>query len=390
VKELLFISASASVENAVRAMKTGALDFLVKPVEPDQIRLYVQKAFSLPGDEETGTGTFPEASSGRHTIVTQDKRMFRLLNLAEQVADSQASVLIQGGSGTGKELFARYIHQQSNRCDGPFVAVNCAALPETLLESELFGYEKGAFTGALSKKPGKFELASNGTILLDEITEMQLHLQAKLLRVIQEHEVDRIGGLKPVAVNVRVIATTNRDILDTIQKGDFREDLYYRLNIIPLKIPPLRERGADKALLAEHFIKKYNAIDGRDVKGLTDNALDYLDHLPLKGNVRELENIIRRAVLLSRGEWLEAEDLSFEDVLEHTSEKCPEPSSSGKVTDIQKDFMTGSLKEIEQRAIMHTLNQTDGNRTHAANVLGISVRTLRNKLNEYKKMKTIP
>jgi two-component system response regulator FlrC len=373
-------------------MKTGALDFLIKPVAPEQLRVYVQKAFALPADKETGTDAFPGEAEGaieKHTIVTRDRRMLRLLKLAEQVADSQASVLIQGESGTGKELFARFIHQKSKRCGGPFVAVNCAALPESLLESELFGYEKGAFTGALSKKPGKFELADNGTILLDEITEMQLHLQAKLLRVIQEHEVDRIGGLKPVTVNVRVIATTNRDIRETIQNGDFREDLYYRLNIIPLKIPALRERGEDKALLAEHFITKYNAIDGRDVKGLTKKALQYLEGLSLKGNVRELENIIRRAVLLSSGEWIEAEDLSFEEILEDPPEERLEPSGSAKDAEMNSDFIAGSLKEIEQRAIMHTLNQTDGNRTHAANVLGISVRTLRNKLNEYKKMEAV-
>ncbi len=391
VKALLFISASASIENAINAMKTGALDFLIKPITPEQIRLYTQKAFHLQAAAAStakldSRDSGREVSSEKYRIVTRDRRMLRLLNLVKQVADSQASVLIEGESGTGKELFARCIHQQSKRCNGPFVAVNCAALPEALLESELFGYEKGAFTGAVSKKPGKFELADNGTILLDEVTEMQLHLQAKLLRVIQEHEVDRVGGVKPVAVNVRVVATTNRNIRDVVQAGEFREDLFYRLNIIPLKIPALRDRGEDKALLAEHFVKKYNAIDGRDVKGLTNKALDYLNRLPLKGNVRELENIIRRAVLLTGGEWIDVEDLSLENILDEPAENLSILPDSEKCTDLTDNFIVGSLKEIEQKAIMRALDQTDGNRTHAASVLGISVRTLRNKLNEYKKL----
>lgn len=390
IAEILFASENASIENAVEAMKAGALDFLIKPVTVEQVRLYADKAFCLSKDRSStaSTGSSDDVSLEKYTIVTQNVRMQRLLNLARQVADSQASVLIQGESGTGKELFARYIHQMSKRRHGPFVAVNCAALPESLLESELFGYEKGAFTGAVSKKPGKFELADGGTILLDEISEMQLHLQAKLLRVIQEREVDRVGGLKPVPVDVRVIATTNRDIRNEIQEGHFREDLYYRLNIIPLKIPALRERGDDKMLLTEHFIKKFNAIDGRNVKGLTIEARRYLERLPLKGNVRELENLIRRAVLLAGGDQIDVADMCLEDMPEEGGTGDIDTATSVPSADLTAHLTGVSLKELEQKAIMYALDQTDGNRTHAAKALGISVRTLRNKLNEYKNLET--
>lgn len=390
--ELLFISAEASVENAIEAMKTGALDFLIKPVAFEQIKLFAEKAFRLTGSRQpkASPAATKNATSVRAKIVTQNKEMMRLLNLTRQVADSMASILIQGESGTGKELFARFIHENSNRCNGPFVAVNCAALPEALLESELFGHEKGAFTGAVSKKPGKFELADGGTILLDEITEMQLHLQAKLLRVIQEREVDLVGGLKPIPINVRVIATTNRDVKSMVDKGDFRQDLYYRLNIIPVKIPALRHRTDDIVLLAQHFIEKYNAVDGRNVKGLTKEALSCLEQLPFKGNVREMENIMRRAVLLSDGNWINVADLFLEDVSGANVAKSAASADVTEPINFPNDFMGGSLKEVEQRVIYRTLNQTDGNRTHAAKILGISVRTLRNKLNEYKELKGAP
>jgi transcriptional regulator with PAS, ATPase and Fis domain len=287
-------------------------------------------------------------------------------------------VLIQGESGTGKELFAKFIHEKSDRADQPFIAVNCAALPENLLESELFGHEKGAFTGAISRKTGKFELAHKGTLFLDEITEMQYHLQAKLLRVLQEKIVDRVGGTHPVDVDVRVIATTNRDAKEAVEKGDFRQDLYFRLNTIPLMIPTLTDRKGDIDLLCRFFIKKYSKIDRRDVKGLTKEAEVILNQHSFSGNVRELENIIHRAVLLAESETIEPKDLLME-----TGTTCPETEMP---TTMSQDAvpMPASLKEMEEKMIFHTLDQTEGNRTHAAKILGISVRTLRNKLNEYK------
>ncbi len=304
--------------------------------------------------------------------------MLRILELARQVADSKASVLIQGESGTGKELVARFVHYHSGRRNGPFVAVNCGALPESLLESEMFGHEKGAFTGAVAKKPGKFELAHQGTILLDEISEMAFHLQSKLLRVLQEQEVDRVGGLSPVSVDTRVIATTNQNIRETIEKGSFREDLFYRLNVIPIKIPSLRQRKDDIPMLAQHFIEKYNAIDGRNVKSLTKGALEKLLRFPFPGNVRELENIMERAILLAEGDVIRETDLLLEESLQGVPETPEHPDT------LTVDMLTGPLKEIEKKIIFRTLDQTNGNRTHAAKVLGISVRTLRNKLNEYK------
>jgi two-component system response regulator FlrC len=291
------------------------------------------------------------------------------------VADSQASILVQGESGTGKELIARHIHHCSHRKDNPFVAINCAALPETLLESELFGHEKGAFTGAISQKKGKFEMANHGTLLLDEISEMDLGLQSKLLRVLQEREIDRVGGNNPIPIDVRIIATTNRDIENHIHDGKFREDLYYRLNVIPIHLPPLRERKEDIGLLFDFFIKKYNQIDRRNVKGLTEGALQLLLAMPWKGNVRELENITERAILLCKGDHITEEDLTF-------NRPCQPIHGNGY--HLVSPVPPVTLREVEKKTIFHTLDRTNGNRTHAAEILGISVRTLRNKLNEYR------
>ena len=372
--KVLFLSSRASVNDAVKMMKSGAFDFLMKPVKLKQIRHLVNMAFNENGAKQLTQNQ--ETQSVR--IVTQDTAMFRLLDLAKQVADSSASVFIQGESGTGKELFARFIHEYSLRHNKPFVAVNCSALPESLLESELFGHEKGAFTGAVSRKPGKFELANGGTLLLDEITEMQFHLQSKLLRVLQEREIDRVGGDRPIRLDVRVIATTNRDIKDAIGKGDFREDLFYRLNVIPLKIPPLRERKNDILLLAQHFIEKYNKIDGRSVKSMTNEAINKLIHLPFNGNVRELENLIQRAVLLSDGVTVKEAELMLNE------NRYKDEGLNGSTAEMPLEYMSGPLREVEKRLIFHTLDKTNGNRTHAAQILGITVRTLRNKLNEYK------
>ncbi len=370
--EVLVIGNSIAVDDAVSVMKNGALDYIVKPVAAEKLALFSENVFN--GSQVKQVSKKKEALP----IITVNNQMKRLFTLVDKIADSTASVLVQGESGTGKELLAKYLHEKSGRNNGPFIAVNCAALPENLLESELFGHEKGAFTGAITRKAGKFELANNGTILLDEITEMQFHLQAKLLRVIQEREVDRLGGLSPVKVNVRVVATTNRNMEEIIANGEFREDLYYRLNVIPVVIPPLRNRWEDIIPLAEFFIEKFNRIDGRNVKCLTKEAADLLSGLKFKGNVRELENIIQRAVILSDDESITVENLFLDDKVIQNSEKR---STHQNIPD---DILASPLKDVERKMIYHTLDKTGGNRTHAAKILEISVRTLRNKLNEYK------
>lgn len=364
---VILIADEACVNEAVEAMKLGADDFLLKPLTSKMMELI--HTFVANGSN----GKRKEVPKKRFKIITQNKKMEKLLEIAKDIADSKASIFIQGESGTGKELFARYIHHYSSRRDEPFIAVNCAALPENLLESELFGHEKGAFTGAISRKKGKFELANHGTLLLDEVTEMDYQLQSKLLRVLQEREIDRIGGMNPVPVDVRYLATTNRDIEKQIKDGKFREDLHYRLNVIPFHLPPLRERKDDVPLLAKHFVEKYCELDNRSVKGLTDEAIASLMQMTWKGNVRELENIIERAVLMCKEDLISNKDLFL-------TEKDRQPNF---VT--QPIAPAVSLKEIEKNVILNTIDHTNGNRTHAAEILGISVRTLRNKMNEYRK-----
>ncbi len=364
---VILVSAYGAVESAVEAMKLGAFDFVVKPFPLRVMESLVRRAA---GQRPASSGD-DGSSILKSSIVTKNRRMLGLLDLARTVACSKAPVFLQGESGTGKELFARFIHRKSARRNKPFVAVNCAALPEGLLESELFGHERGSFTGAVSKKLGRFELARGSTIFLDEVGEMHTHLQAKLLRVLQESEVDRVGGLRPVSVDARVVASTNQDLESAMKARKFRPDLYYRLNVIPIKLPPLRDRKDDILPLAEHFIKKYNRIDGRDVKGLTKDAAEALVQMQWPGNVRELENLVERAVLLCQGDLIDQNALFL-------GEQPP-------VVADRSFPLTGSLKEMERKMIFHTLDQTDGNRTHAAEILGVSVRTLRNKLNEYRK-----
>lgn len=375
--QTILLAEDPVVEHAVNLMKLGALDYLVKPVEMEQLKLSSKRALAALKQKETFKQVLPLRRK-KVKIIAKDKGIQKLLTLASRVANSSASVLVQGESGTGKELFAKFLHEKSGRCDRPFIAVNCAALPENLLESELFGHEKGSFTGAISRKTGKFELAHKGTLFLDEITEMQFHLQSKLLRVLQEKVVDRVGGTEPVDVDVRVIATTNRDAKQAVENGDFREDLFYRLNTIPLVIPPLRDRRGDIEILCKFFIQKYCKIDDRHVKGMTKQAISLLNRHPFSGNVRELENIIHRAVLLADSDLIEPCDLLIDDTIE----------SKHDLLDASMDQASGtepsSIKEMEQKMIFKTLDKTEGNRTHAAKILGISVRTLRNKLHEYK------
>ena len=314
----------------------------------------------------------PHSKPAKHAIVTHSTAMLEVLGLARRVSNSAATVLIQGESGTGKELLARFIHRHSGRCQGIFVAMNCAALPEQLAESELFGYEKGAFTGATQVRPGKFELAHNGTLLLDEISEMPLSLQVKLLRVIQEKEVDHIGGRQPIPVDVRLVATTNRDLREMVSLAEFREDLYYRLRVIPINIPPLRERKDDLVPLCECFIEKFCPPDRLPKPCFTPQALEQMVDYNWPGNVRELENTVERALLISDGPQIGPEYL----LLDHDL-KGPGISEKSQLVGM-------TVREMEQRLISQTLKHVNENRTHAAHMLGISIRTLRNKLREYR------
>jgi transcriptional regulator with PAS, ATPase and Fis domain len=313
-------------------------------------------------------------------MITQDKTMQDLINLAKTVAQSKATILIQGESGTGKEVMSNLIHQSSSRAGKPFVAINCAAIPENLLESELFGYEKGSFTGAVNSKAGKFELASGGTLLLDEISEMDVKLQAKLLRVLQESQVDRIGGKRPVPVDVRIIATTNRNLSECVKKGTFREDLFYRLNVVNIKIPSLRDRMSDVETLAQYFVKQYSEKNKKYVSGLSQEALAILKLHTWPGNVRELEHVIERAVITSQGTLVQSKDIAIERrEISRTIEMNPSLAARG--------WNPGeTLTDIERNVILEALKYHQGNRTHTAKSLGISIRTLRNKLAEYRVM----
>jgi transcriptional regulator with PAS, ATPase and Fis domain len=303
-------------------------------------------------------------------IHTADAKMKKILEIAENVAASRATVLLHGESGTGKELVARFIHARSNRSSKPFVALNCAAVPDGLLESELFGYERGAFTGADSRKAGKFENANNSTFLLDEISELPLNLQAKILRVIQEGEIERLGGLKPTKVDVRIIAASNKDLYRLVETGQFREDLFYRLNVIPVEIPPLRQRIADIEMLSHLFVEVSCAANGFEAKTLDAKALLKLKNWEWPGNVRELQNVIERTVLLSSGKIITDSDVAIE--------------TKGHAANAQELKAGMKIEEAEKLLILKTLEFTDQNRTQAAQMLGISIRTLRNKLNEYK------
>lgn len=380
---VIIMTAFGTVGTAVEAMKEGATDFIMKPFSMEHFEMVVEKVISNNGNgEKPENQTFPQLSSVDKTIITDDESMLTLMGLLKNVSRSKSSILIQGESGTGKELLARYIHRNSKRAHMPFVAVNCAAIPHHLLESEMFGYEKGAFTGASMRKLGKFELASGGTLLLDEIGEMDLQLQAKLLRVIQESEVDRLGAKAPVPVDIRIIATTNADLKKHIEGKKFRGDLYYRLNVIPIHVPPLRERRGDIAPLAAYFLGKYSTINETDIPTLSSRALQLLKEYNWPGNVRELENIMERSVLMCNGQIILPEHLC----LAHEGGGGPFPETIMSAPD-QCDvvpFEGIPLREVEKRVIYKTLETVNGNRTRASEILGISVRTMRNKLNEYK------
>jgi two-component system response regulator FlrC len=395
------ISGHATVPEAVEAMKRGAYDLLVKPFSYRELTGLVEAALSRDETAEVQEEEREEDDTG--AIVTAHPRMQALLKFAAEVAKSQASVLIHGESGTGKELLARFIHLRSRRRTGPFVAVNCAALPEGLLESELFGHERGAFTGALVSKPGKFELAHTGTILLDEVSEMPLSLQAKLLRALQEREVDRVGGRKPLRIDIRVIATTNRDLRHMMSAGTFREDLFYRLNVIPLRLPPLRERIEDLEPIARAFLSRA----GYRKAVLAPQTLSLLLRHSWPGNVRELCNVLERAAIVAGGGSIEPEHLLLEEEPLTFTARAQSLGSDGKSLGGQTASLSPSapglptldpkiesehiraglsVQEMEEMLIHKTLNEVNDNRTQAAKLLGISVRTLRNKLKQYQKI----
>ena len=352
---------------AVRAIKAGAKEYI-----------------PLPPNAELIAAVLEAVADENHPMIYRDNAMQQVVKLADQVAPSEASILITGESGTGKEVLARYVHRKSQRAKMPFVSVNCAAIPENLLESELFGHEKGAFTGAVGRRVGKFEEADGGTLLLDEISEMDVRLQAKLLRAIQEREIDRVGGTKPVKVNIRVIATSNRDLTEEVKKGNFREDLLFRLNVVNLKIPPLRQRPEDIRILSEHFAKKYAAVNGLPERPISAAALNVLQSSYWRGNVRELENTIHRAVLLTQGDEVSPDAILLPDGRPRSEEgHAAVVSDTGEVSEAGTVLVGRTVADVEQELIINTLRNCLGNRTHAANILGISIRTLRNKLKQY-------
>lgn len=370
---VIMITAYGTINDAVEAMQEGASDYILKPFSTEILEAAIKKVYI--NSNGKAQSKLLEVHSKRNSetkkIITQDSKFLNILELAKNVAPSNATVLIMGESGTGKELLASFIHQHSGQSDRPYIAINCAALPEGLAESELFGYEKGAFTGAVSRKIGKFELANHGTIILDEITEIAIPLQAKLLRVLQEREIDRVGGDKPVPVDTRIIAISNIDINKAVKEGKFREDLFYRINVIPLTIPPLRERKGDIPLLANYFLEKYSLSNNKNMTKIAEETIFLLLRYDWKGSVRELENTIERAVLLGKGEVLLPKHLFLEEL----------GSNGRKSVSIRAGL---SVKAMEKELIFHTLEEVNNNRTHAAKLLGISIRTLRNKLREYK------
>jgi len=375
VAPVIACGVSTTPEQAAAAIRAGAREFI-----------------PLPPDAELIAAVLAAVADDERPMIATDPTMLDLRGLADQIAPSDASILITGESGVGKEVLARYVHKKSRRADKPFISVNCAAIPENLLESELFGHEKGAFTGAIARRIGKFEEADGGTLLLDEISEMDFRLQAKLLRAIQEREIDRVGGGKPVSVNIRIIATSNRNLREAVRAGEFREDLLYRLNVVNLHVPPLRDRPRDSLALAEHFIDKYARANGLPVRKLSEEAAKRVQSAPWPGNVRELENAMHRAVILSQGAEIDPNALRTPDgrpVSGQGSSSAFDTAAERAVAAADSALRGASFRvgqtvaEVEQELILSTLDHCLGNRTHAATILGISIRTLRNKLRAY-------
>ncbi len=373
---VVIMTAFASVETAVKALKDGAYDYLTKPLDFDELKIILERAMehNRLKEENRFLRETLAAHFDRRNLIARSEVMIRLLDTVSQVAPSEATVLITGESGTGKEMIAGAIHYNSTRKDGPFVKINCAAITETLLESELFGHEKGAFTGADRRKEGKFRQSEGGTIFLDEISEMSLSMQVKLLRVLQEREITRVGGEEVIRINVRVIAATNRDLIKNIEAGRFREDLYYRLNVVSLHVPPLRERKEDIPLISQHFLKMFAEKNRKIIKGFTPRAMDRLLKHSWPGNVRELMNAVERGVVLSRSEYLDESELPL---IQREAPATNEPRNG-----------TGELPldSVEKETILKVLETAGGNKSEAARRLGITRRTLHLKLKKYGKM----
>lgn len=375
--KVIMITGYSSVDNAIATMKYGAFDYMSKPVKLSDIELIIKKIVN--GEQKTRDG-FGEK------IITSDRNMIQILETTKMVSKDDAPILIQGESGTGKEVLAKAIHKHSKRSEtGQFVAVNCAELPETLLESELFGYEKGAFTGATSRKKGKFELANKGTLLLDEIGEMSLSLQPKLLRALQEQTINRVGSEKPTKVDVRIISTTNAELQKMVEEGKFREDLYYRLDVVPIELPPLRKRSGDIPILARHFLREFSDNMNEEITDISDDAMEILCNYHWPGNIRQLRNIIQRATILCS-----AHVLMPSHFLTINSENMTDSEFKSKYEydrhkeDEQITIQVGtSIEEAEKKLILKTLEKTDGNKKKAAEILGVTDRTIRNKLKKY-------
>lgn len=372
---VIVMTAYASVETAVNALKKGAYDYLTKPLDFDELKIAIARA-----TEHTRLRKENEylkerlgAQFDRQNIIGQGTAMVKLLDTVSQVAPTEATVMITGESGTGKEMIANALHYNSQRKDAPFIKINCAALPETLLESELFGHEKGAFTGADRKREGKFRQAESGSLFLDEVSEMSQAMQVKLLRVLQEREITRVGGAEVIKINVRVIAAANKDLKKEIETGRFREDLFYRLNVVALHVPPLRERKEDIPLLAQHFLNLFSGKNYKNIKGFTPRAMEKLLKYYWPGNVRELMNAVERAVILSRTEYLDADELALLMADAVVAEKIDQDNTAVNLP----------LEEVERRAILEALDTACGNKSEAARRLGITRKTLRTKLDKY-------
>ncbi len=374
----ILLTAYGSVETAVEAMKQGAYDFLTKPINLDHLDMLVARALKSRDLEKKVVALESQLNEkfGMENIIGESSAMKQVYEIIQQTAPTQAAVLIQGPSGTGKELVAQAIHRLSTRAKGPFVAVHCAALSPTLLESELFGHEKGSFTGATVQRKGRFEMADGGTLFLDEVSEIDLAIQVKLLRVLEEHTFERVGGEETIETDIRVIAATNRDLRAYVDQGKFREDLFFRLNVVDILLPPLAERTGDIPLLADRFLKEYCDKNNKKIEGLTPDALHLLAAYAWPGNVRELRNTIEKMVVLAR-----TERLSARDVPANIREAVKGHAGAGSRSPM---LMTGSLADTERRKIMAVLEKNGGNRTRAADELGISRRTLHRKLREYK------
>jgi len=373
---IIIMTAYSSVETAVEALKNGAYDYLTKPLDFDELRFAMERAMDHTQLKEENRLLRETLGShfDRRNIIGRSPAMVRLLETVAQVAPSEATILITGDSGTGKEMIAGAIHFNSPRKDGPFVKINCAAITETLLESELFGHEKGAFTGAYRKKEGRFRQAHGGSLFLDEISEMSLAMQVKLLRVLQEREITRVGGEEVIKVDVRIIAATNKDLLEEIEEGRFREDLYYRLNVVTLSMPPLRERREDIPLLAQHFLEVFSETNRKKIKGFTPQAMDRMLKYDWPGNVRELMNGVERGVVLSRADYLDEQDLPM--ILKDASLSGESLAKDAFLADMPLD-------EVEKASILKTLELAGGNKSEAARRLGITRRTLHKKLKMY-------